>query len=135
MKNNMKQMKWIGKLRKHEDLFSIFRYICKPAFWTVLIATGFSVAGILFLLAVKWLEPLIVSLNLRYNAPVFVFLFGAFLLIQIVSAGCGSYLSLHRYKRPGNKPFTKIYPKGSSYKALNRLLSEHGGRRNQSDAE
>lgn len=109
---------------KNEGFLRIRKYIRKPAVIAFVIADIVMALLILVLLIIGKLEDMIVSMNIRYNSPVFVVLAISFLIVQISAVGYGVVLSLRKYRRPSGKGILKpSYEEGASYKALNEQLN------------
>lgn len=109
---------------KNEGFVRIRKYMRKPAIIAFVIADIVMALLILLLLIIGKLEDLIVSMNVRYNSPVFVVLAISFLIVQISAVGYGVVLSLRKYRRPSGKGILKpSYEEGASYKALNEQLN------------
>lgn len=108
----------------NEGFVRIRRYMRKPAIIAFAIADIVMLFFILALLISGKLEDLIVSMNIRYNSPLFLILAIAFLVVQIGAIGYGVVLSLRKYRRPSGKGvFRPSYEGGSSYKALHDQLN------------
>lgn len=107
----------------NEGFVRIRRYMQKPAIIAFAIADIVMLFFILALLIFGKLEDLIVSMNVRYNSPLFLILAIAFLVVQIGAIGYGIVLSLRKYRRPSGKGvFRSSYERGSSYKSLHEQL-------------
>ncbi len=126
----MKLIDGLAHVWKDEGFTKVRKYIRKPALITFIIAFPIVVIVILIFLLSGQLENLIVSLNLRYNSPMFIGMASAFLIIQVVAIGYGTFLSMRTYKRPGRKGiFKKTYAEGNSYQAIEKYL--YGGHKQQ----
>lgn len=119
-------MKVIDSIRRgwnNEYFVKIRRYIRKPAIITFCVLDVIILIAILGLFITKKLEYFILSSDVRYNSPFFVYLVAAFFVIQVGAIGYGVFMNLHKYRRPGGKiPFRATYEEGSSYKALHEYL-------------
>lgn len=114
----------IRKLFENEGFTKIRKYIEKPAIVTAIVAGGVAFIVIMVCLISGKLEDIIVSMNMRYNSPVFIFMGFAFIIVQIGSLGYGIFLSLRKYRRPGGKGLFNVnYPKGNSYRTLVSVLN------------
>lgn len=120
-------MKVINNIKhgwKNEGFARIRKYMKKPAIIAFAIADAVVFLLVLILLITGRLEDMIVSMNVRYNSPVFAVLAVAFLVVLAGAAGYGIVLSLRKYRRPSGKGvFRPSYENGSSYKALNGNLN------------
>ena len=56
---------------KNEEFSKIRKYIRKPAYITFAIAGSIMTLAIIFLFAIGKLEDIIVSMDIRYNSPIF----------------------------------------------------------------
>lgn len=109
---------------KNDGFVRIRKYMRKPAWLSFVIADIAVILFIIVLLIFGKLEDLIVSMNVRYNSPVFVVLGIAFLIVQVGAVGYGVVLSLRKYRRPSGKGiFKPSYENGTSYKALHEFLN------------
>lgn len=96
----------------------------KPALIAFIIADIVVLLFIIVLLIIGKLEDLIVSMNVRYNSPVFAVLAIIFLIVQVGAVGYGVVLSLRKYRRPSRKGiFRPSYEEGTTYKALHQYLN------------
>ena len=120
----MKVIDNIKQSWKNEGFVRIRKYMRKPAAISFVIADIIVFLLIVALLIIGKLEDLIVSMDVRYNSPIFVILGIAFLIVQIGALGYGVVLSLRKYRRPGGKGiFKPSYEDGTSYKALHECLN------------
>ncbi len=95
----------------------------KPALIAFVITDIVVLLFIIVLLIIGKLENLIVSMNVRYNSPIFAVLAIVFLIVQAGAVGYGILLSLRKYRRPSGKGiFRPSYEEGTSYKALHQYL-------------
>lgn len=119
-------MKLIDNIKNgwnNEGFVRIRKYLRKPAIITFVIADIVVLLFVIMLLIIGKLEDLIVSMNIRYNSPVFAVLAITFLVVQVGAVGYGIVLSLRKYRRPSDKGiFRPSYEEGISYKALNQYL-------------
>ena len=96
----------------------------KPALIAFIITDIVVLLFIIVLLIIGKLEDLIVSMNVRYNSPVFAVLAIIFLIVQVGAVGYGVVLSLRKYRRPSGKGiFRPSYEEGTTYKALHQYLN------------
>lgn len=120
-------MKLIDNIKNgwnNEGFVRIRKYMRKPAVITFVIADIVVLLLVIVLLIIGKLEDLIVSMNIRYNSPVFAVLAITFLVVQVGAVGYGIVLSLRKYRRPSGKGvFKPSYEEGTSYKTLNQYLS------------
>lgn len=119
-------MKVIDSIRRgwnNEHFVKIRKYIRKPAIITFCGLDIFLLIVIIGLLITKKLEYFILSSDVRYNSPLFVYLVVAFFVIQVAAISYGIFMNLHKYRRPSGKIFFKLTnEEGSSYKALHEYL-------------
>lgn len=123
----MNVLESLKKLFLQEEFVRIRRYIRKPAIMTAAISGALALVVLIVLIAAGKLNDLIVSLNMSYNSPVFIFLGASFFAVQIGALGYGIFLSLrkyHRYNKGKQGVFNVTYPNGNSYKALHSTLEE-----------
>lgn len=119
----MKLFKAVKKAWKNEGFTKIRRYIWGPAWVFFVGADILTLLAIVGLLAFGKLENMIVSMNIRYNSPVFKTLIIVFLVVLVCSVSYGTILSLRTYKRTSKRGILKpSYREGSSYKALAQWL-------------
>lgn len=119
----MKLFKAIKKAWKNEGFTKIRRYIWGPAWVCFVGADILALIAVLFLLAFGKLENLIVSMNIRYNSPIFKTFISVFLIVLVCSCTYGIVLSLRTYKRTSKRGILKpSFKDGSSYKALAQWL-------------
>lgn len=120
-------MKLIDNIKhgwKNEGFVRIRKYMHKPALIAFIIADIVVLLFIIVLLIIGKLEDLIVSMNVRYNSPVFAVLAIIFLIVQVGAVGYGVVLSLRKYRRPSGKGiFRPSYEEGTTYKALHQYLN------------
>lgn len=120
-------MKLIDNIKhswKNEGFVRIRKYMRKPALIAFIIADIVVLLFIIVLLIIGKLEDLIVSMDVRYNSPVFAVLAIIFLIVQVGAVGYGVVLSLRKYRRPSGKGiFRPSYEEGTTYKALHQYLN------------
>lgn len=120
-------MKLIDNIKhgwKNEGFVRIRKYMRKPALIAFIITDIVVLLFIIVLLIIGKLEDLIVSMNVRYNSPVFAVLAIIFLIVQVGAVGYGVVLSLRKYRRPSGKGiFRPSYEEGTTYKALHQYLN------------
>ena len=108
---------------KNEEFSKIRKYIRKPAYITFAIAGSIMTLAIIFLFAIGKLEDIIVSMDIRYNSPIFITLAVIVLSVQVGAAFYGVFLSLRKYRRPGGKGIVNVsYNKWTSFNALSKTL-------------
>ena len=96
---------------KNEEFSKIRKYIRKPAYITFAIAGSIMTLAIIFLFAIGKLEDIIVSMDIRYNSPIFITLAVIVLSVQV---GATFY---------GVKGIVNVsYNKGTSFNALSKTL-------------
>ena len=119
-------MKLIDSIKhgyRNEGFVRVRKYMRKPAFIAFVIADIVLLIFVIVLLIIGKLEDLIVSMNIRYNSPVFAALVIIFLIVQVGAVGYGVVLSLRKYRRPSGKGIIRpSYEDGASYKALHQYL-------------
>ena len=121
----MKLFRTIKKAWKNEAFAKIRRYMWGPTWICFVIADIAVFLTVIVLLLLGKLENMIVSMNIRYNSPVFKALIVILASVFVCSCTYGIILSLRTYKRTSKNGILKpSYKEGTSYRALSEWIDK-----------